>query len=210
MAGRNPDTLRHAVRSSTVPGSLAAVYGIHQAGQMDAGIDGGISSEKETMASVGDGDVKLCDPSGDKTVCYRYGNFAADQQGRLSAFTIDNRSLKGRLMLGKGKPHRTPLGDISLVSAYVTQAGELSVVTKVHTAGEKVIYGQNDTTYRDHTGRQRNSSNFSGPGEISPNSRASVALFFSGPIKLGGDLTIDLTQDGGDYASSYVQIKTSR
>lgn len=193
IASSDLGDLRGAQRAA-LDGSLAEAYAQHQANQAEAVLDGGGEPGKAGDISEQGSGFKVCYPDEGSSPCYVYDDFALAPSGEVADFTIDKRPLRGRLIVGDGSKATSPLGDITLLSAYYTQSGYLSIATRVRTKDEPIYIHDAAASYRAPNGRQRGQSSLDGPQEIGARSRSSVVFYFRGPIPFGGTMTVELNQ----------------
>ena len=130
-------------------------------------------------------------------------------EGEVASFTIDDRSLVGRLVAGNKRVKRSPLGDMTFLSAYYTQAGYLNIATKIRTKDAPIYIHDAAAKYRAPNGRQRVLVGLGGPQEIGSGSTAMVTYSFKGPIALGGSMAVELNQkeNSSEPATITLRIK---
>jgi hypothetical protein len=196
------------VEKAAAPRSLAAAYAGHQANNIEAALDGGFESEAPGEVTGEGGGFKACYPDAEDSPCYAYDDFKLTPEGKVASFTIDGKPLAGRLVTGDGTAKPSPLGSVTLLSAYTTQSGLLAVATKIRTRAEAVVIHDAAARYRAPDGRQRGQNALTGPSEIAKNSTAFVVFYFQGPIKFGGAMTVELNnKDYSDTVSVELKIK---
>ena len=208
IASQDATQQRDAAKAA-MHGSLAAAYATHQANVAEAALDGGYEvSSPGDVTDQGDG-FKACYTDDEGSPCYVYDAFKLSPAGKVASFTIDGKPLAGRLVVGDGAAKTSALGNVTLLSAYTTQTGALSVATKIRTKGEPIYIHDAAARYRAPDGRQRGQNMLTGPSEIGSDSTALVVFSFQGPIGFGGAMTVELNQKDNetDPASLTLNLK---
>ena len=91
-------------------------------------------------------------------------------------------------------------------SAYITQAGDLAVSGTIKTKSVSMFI-EGGTSYRSPNGNVCAMSSLSGLSEFPADSRSTVTIDFSGPIKFGGEMSLKFVEDGGDYSEAVATVK---
>lgn len=208
LASQDLATMRRAQKASA-DGSLAQAYMRHQANGAESMLDGGYPTDAAVEVAEGHDDVlRTCYESEDSSEkdCYEYGDFKVNKDGELASFTIDGKTLNGRLTVGNGNPTATSLANFVFDSAYIFQNGNLSVSGQIKTKNTKVFI-EAGSNYRSPNGRVRAMSSSSGLSNFPANSRSAFTAYFNGPIEFGGEMNLVFIEDGGAYSQATATVK---
>ena len=206
LTSRDATKMAVAVRSAA-PGSLAMAYMKHQLNSVNADLDAGLDAPDETLTKKGSG-FRSCsdDAETGETTCFTYGKFKVGSNGKLASFSVNGRPLTGRVVLGGGKVVDSSAAKVSLLSAYQTASGYLTVAVKVRTKGAPVAFFDPVATYRAPNGQQRAQSGQSGLQDFGANSQGTRLFFFKGPLKFGGTMTLLMAPHPGDNYGAGVNV----
>ena len=189
----NDVELMARAQRSAASGSLAQVYMKHQMSQVNADLDGGTDVASGELFEKGDG-FEICYDNAEtgEPNCYTYDKFEVDGDGRLAGFTVNGRSLAGRIILGSGKVVDSSVAKVTVLSAYQTASGYLAVAVKLRAKGAPVVFLEPIATYRTPSGQQRAVAFHSGLTEVTANSQSTLVFYFKGSLRFGGSMTLQM------------------
>lgn len=192
-------------------GSDAEMYILQQSQATQAQLDGG-SFDASSNDILFEGDVILAcrgdymkpDINRDN-YCSEYSNFEFEAD-KLSTFFAGTSSLDGRLGLGAGEAIDIGnFGTITLLSSYVTIAGDLWVTAEVSSSTELLNISGWDSAYLGANGRQVASSGTWGPSELREGRVGNVAYTFAGAAR-GGEIELRFTNQNWREVSLSIPV----
>lgn len=168
------------------PGSQAAAYATFWSAYEQAALDSGwdLSEYVEPLQTTPTG-FTLCPPVGGK--CEEVSDIQVTEDGKIATFTVSGHELGDVLTIGNGKSQ--PLGDgqVKMLAAYHSPAGDVVVVFEVK-SGKTALSLSYVQDYRSPGGRKMEDTDSLRPSDLPPNSLANVSFTFA-KTEFGGDVT---------------------
>lgn len=194
--------------SIAAPDSVAGAYATHLQYLAVTNNAAGYPVESEKLPKSDKG-FKLCDLNGDddRSDCAYYSDFETEG-GKIASFSANEKSLKGRVVLGAGDPIKAgDLARVRFLSAYQSPFSDtLFINVEVKSFDQAVSTGVGSADYRRPNGRQVTTSGYEGDYEIGADSLVTNYMTFPGS-EIGGEVSFDV--NNSDYNQTHkIKIKT--
>jgi hypothetical protein len=190
------------------PGSPAAAYAQVQAAEATAFIQAGTPRVPFDVTVEDDGSIRSCPEQGGTSAdCVVFDDFVVTPDGLLSEFTVQGRSIAGRVVGATGASAQGRGATATLLGAfeYNTQAG-LGVLLEIR-AGDAVVLppSPSSASYVSADGAQFQGGfdSIGGFNDVQPGAAVTVMLSFGGGV-IGGSVTFDLCSE--DFSCDTVSM----
>lgn len=203
-AEQSPSQLERAA-AAAAPDSLAHGYAMHRANLVSAALDNGHEWAEDTLGSLDEEQVRICDSEG---TCTTFGDFTF-KKGKLATFAVDGVPIADRLVVGDGTVQRHgKVAGFELLSAYQSaQSGGLTAVFR-YIAYERPIRTSYVAKYRAPDGRQVQDEQSMIPSTVAPESHQLGTVLFP-RAEVGGDFFLKFaSEDDGPLVVETLTIPT--